>query len=385
MLASFCTTAVDIPCRRTRIRALFVRRCAPALIAVIVCPFGEFGGQLKPIAPRKVNGCLSPQGSEPAGASSTIHKGMDAMRIHRTLWLLTVAASLTGCRSNAGAGWSVWNPFSAWGKETAVASTDPTLPSQKFAATDKSSAPTGKTSVASATPSASRAATSAPAYTPPAAVARTAAATPTTPSYSAATTPAAPAYSPVAPSSSTPTTSMSNSLASGASAPMTGSTGPYNPNGYTPAAPVVAAESTPGVNRYGMPDRYATSTPSTTTTTTAPAMSATFPTPSYSTGGRYATYETPTSAATATAPAASTPQQVAPASATVNLTTPPGQYRPAGTSSYPVTSAEQVNVASLPEKPVATPPATTQPAGTTGYPSTGAPAPGSVYGVPSYR
>ena len=303
------------------------------------------------------------------------------MRTQRTLWLLAVTATLTGCRSNASTGWTVWNPLSAWGKETAVANAEPTLPSQKIAAATKSAAP-----AAAGNLSASPTVAAAPKYTPPAAVARTAAATPTMPSYSPGTASAAPAYASPTARHSTPAIPASNSLVSGMSAAAPNSTGPYNPNGYQPAAPVAAAETPAAVNRYGMPDRYASSTPA--PASTAPNGTPGEPaTPSYSTGGRYAGYETPATPVSAAAPiAAAAPQQVAPASATVNLANPPGYYRPAGTSSYPATGSEQVNVASLPEKPASTPPTNAAPAeAVSPYPSTGAPAPGSVYGAPSYR
>ena len=306
------------------------------------------------------------------------------MRTQRTLWLLAVVAVLTGCRSNAGTGWTAWNPFSAWGKETAVANAEPTLPSQKIAAATKSAAPAAVGNV-SASPTVAGA-TAAPKYTPPAVVARTAAATPTTPNYSAVATSAAPSYATPTARPSTPAVSASNSLVSGASAAAPNSTGPYNPNGYQPAAPVAAAETTAGVNRYGMADRYASSTPA--AASIAPSGTPVEATPpSYSTGDRYAGYETPASPVSAAAPIAATaPQQVAPASATFNLANAPGYYRPAGTSSYPATGAEQVNVASLPEKPASTPPVNAAPAeAVSPYPSTGAPAPGSVYGAPSYR
>ncbi|MEX2168800.1 MAG: hypothetical protein WD851_05795 [Pirellulales bacterium] len=303
------------------------------------------------------------------------------MRTQRTLWLLAVVAALTGCRSNTGTGWTVWNPFSAWGKETAVANAEPTLPSQKIAAATKSAAPAAA-GIVSASPTVATA-TAAPKYTPPAAVARTAAATSTTPNYSPVATSAAPVYAAPTARPSTPAIPASNSLVSGTSAAAPNSTGPYNPNGYQPAAPVAAAETTAGANRYGMADRYASNTPATASAAPSgtPVDAAT---PGYSTGDRYATYETPANAAPAATPTA--PQQVAPASATVNLANPPGYYRPAGTSSYPATGTEQVNVASLPEKPASTPPVNAAPAeAVSPYPSTGAPAPGSVYGAPSYR
>lgn len=320
------------------------------------------------------------------------------MRSHRTLLSLAVVAALTGCRSNPGGGWALWNPFSR-GADTAVASTDPKLPSQQFALADKSATPAANTSTASTANS------SAPAYTPPAAVARAAAATPTT---NSATTPSgAPSYTPPTGIAAKPA---SNSLASSGTSASTSPSGPYNPNGYSPAMSATT-ESSAGIDRYGAASRYDT-TASTSAPTTPMAMPPLESMPTSSPASdRYATYEpaatssapmtttspmppAPSTTPVASAPATTTPaptadsNNVSPASATVNITAPAGQYRPGGTTSYPL-NAEQVNVASLPEKPATTPAPTTSPEATSPgrYPSTGAPEPSSIYGVPapSYR
>lgn len=310
------------------------------------------------------------------------------MRTYRAFWLVAVFVSLSGCRSGGSAGWAVWNPF-AKSKDTAIAKTAPELPSQQVAT---SNAAAGKNSVASAIP-ATGTMSSAPPYTPPAAVARTAAATPTTthagtndaspyaaPATSASTMPSSPV-----PGATEPAVQTSTSLASGTGV---NPSGPYNPNGYQPPTTAAPARSA-DLNRYGSIDRYASTTspemPSQSSETSS--FSATSAQPS---GDRYAIYDSsataPPVASSPVAVSPVTPQPVTTASATVNLPAAPGQYRPAGTATYAVSNPEQVNVASLPEKPTGTTPTTTVPIETpSGYPSTGEPAPGSIYGVPSYR
>jgi hypothetical protein len=199
------------------------------------------------------------------------------------------------------------------------------------------------------------------------------------------------ASSPLAtnPTTTLPSASMPGQLAT-ATIPASPTSAPYDPNGYRPPAAMsplpasVAEASPPSVDRYQIAsaDRYGTS-PATSaavaaeptrsienTTTTAPT------TPSQATGDRYglglgaSTANPPVNspasqpstepyapAAMATT-AAPPPVSAAPAApnsaASVQLATPPGQYRPGGTSSYVGSAPKQtIEVATRPAAPAA--------------------------------
>jgi hypothetical protein len=136
--------------------------------------------------------------------------------------------------------------------------------------------------------------------------------------------------------------------------------GPYDPNGYQPSpaigsAPTVGEMPSTG-ERYAAPvaDRYAA------VPTNPPRPAAT---PSLD---RYAIpAETPP--ATPSSPSATSSAPVPYSAATVQLSAPPGQYRPGGTSNYTSDSATQpIEVAArpAPSNPTNVPEQPIEPAGT---------------------
>lgn len=324
----------------------------------------------------------------------------------RTMVLVLIAVGLAGCQSGP-----QWASSLAWWKHDAppedtslvARSAAPELPSAQVAPPQVSSAampPSAANLAAASTPPTVPAATMpqvpmTPAGMPVASYPTTAAAA-TIPPVAAAPQIPATATSPYA---MTPAPAVPNATAGVPNAATVAQTGPYDPNAYRPTTTPTTLATVASDDRYGagsgsaQADRYAAT----------PAVGQTPPV-----GDRYAAvpdryqYEAtppaasaPTPPAPATAPygddrygvAAATPaagmptaqypvseavSPAMPASATVQITSPAGQYRPGGTASYPVRSAsDEVEVATRPSPPATTLPSmpTNQPVPAT-YPAT---------------
>lgn len=313
----------------------------------------------------------------------------------RMLMIAGIVAGSVGCQS--GPRWAWWKRDQAPEDTSLVArSAAPTLPSA--ASTPQAIAATGLQPAAPPS-SANLAASGAPPAIPSISI-------PTTsPSTTIANAPLA-AYpsANVAPAASiaatSPVAAPAGSVSAGtplqsAAVASVPSTGPYDPKGYQPTTLLAATpagtpgSATPDPDRYSMaatdatlpptPDRYA---PAATPAVTPTGMdrygqvqpdryggSATTPqvgqSPAIAVQSMPATAAIAPPIATATAPMAAAPG----VAATVQLTSPPGQYRPGGTSSYTSGgSAQHVELAARPAPPVPsyapTPQAGASPTGT---------------------
>lgn len=266
------------------------------------------------------------------------------------LTLAALAAS-TGCQSSGGGSRWAWNPFSrSGGDEELVAESAPKLPTDGVTPEIE-----GLPEAAKSAPP--QAATLAQGETPPAVsgiaptIEAVASVVPTIdkPAPTPNTNPSSWSPYPSSPSANPQAAAPAATPAPTAVAANAG--GPYDPNGYKPQS--TAAPSTPGGDRYGLGNRYASSTPA------APESAAPFgdlpSTPAAPTtmGDRYAS----ASPAPTTPPAAATPSMPS--------TPPAGRYgQPAGTpiASAPVTP---------PSAPAAAEAITPPPAAASPYPSTG--------------
>jgi len=234
----------------------------------------------------------------------------------------------------------------------------------------------------------------------------------------------------VLPSLNKPAPTMPNSSMPSRSQPSTGS-GPYDPSGYQESAAVATATPSFPPNRYGSPDASASPSSPYRSVASAPAdagssalasppssppsspagryggvatatpMSSTtqgFPSPT-APAGRYPAVASasPAAVATPTASASPYPQAgispappvtpglgslpgtaVAPASAEVKIASAPGEYRPGGTTSYPVSVASRAAPGPAGSTPASYPatgaaPADNQPGSS--YPGSSSPAP----------
>ncbi len=350
---------------------------------------------------------------------------------HQANWsalLILALCGATGCQS-AGTRLARLNPWSRSAAETSViARSAPQLPSAQ--ATPAEGAPV----VATATPATGN---TAPGFSPASTstiAGAPSAAYPTTTSVPTATPGTAPAYPSTAPASAAPATPVSpTNTAVAASGP---GAGPYNPSGYQPTVQAKAPSFQP--DRYaGLGSRYGTVASATQAPSVTPSVAPATPSASY--GNRYGAVPsglgspanslatTPAASLTPTDSPVSTPlpaypssagqsspvtapsavasgnryglsappaapvsppsksspsSQVAsvqPAAAEVQLSAPTGQYRPGGTSSYPV------SVAARPEAPSSAYPTSAYP-GSTSSPA-GAPQamPTVPPATPSYR
>ncbi|HEY3394861.1 MAG TPA: hypothetical protein VGK58_19305 [Lacipirellulaceae bacterium] len=332
----------------------------------------------------------------------------------QAIWTLVIASivttGLSGCQSASR--WAWWTRDDS--TSSVVQSTAPTLPSE--AATPQAVEVPGL-EPASSPSAANLAAAQSPANVP----------NPWLPTSSAATLANAPlANYPV--TLATPGSSPAVSGTSPASQPTTPAiasvppSGPYDPNGYKSSEPLYAATSRQFQPAAGNPlriatesdDRYAlpsasnlagqvdpeypaiTNAPSTAATAeplvdryALPAVAANNSPEAGSNNSVAASNKSASEAAFASspAPAASQPTAVTSAigvapvtTATVQLSTPTGKYRPGGTSDYMGAGASQhIEVAALPaaDKPVS-------PAGTNGPSSTPAAAPAASGGIGTY-
>jgi ribonuclease E len=329
----------------------------------------------------------------------------------RTMVFALVACGLAGCQSGPN-----WASRLAWWKRDAppedsslvARSAAPQLPSAQVTPpqVSPSAVPPSAANLAAANTPAVAAAT--------AALPSTAASAPVA-SYPAVPNPTASAAAPAAcptansaaaanPASLPASASMMPTTPGAPPATVAAQTGPYDPNAYRPSTtlptvaatmPMAASDDNRYANGGSEPDRYAVTASAAAAsapaadrydssvpgrydypgTSTSQAVAATPPTPpavSSSVGDddRYGVAAAPVAAQSqqpavaATVPPAGVPvaQYPTPAAtgnatsavaATVQLSTPPGQYRPGGTLSYPIQSTGgQVEVASRPATPV---------------------------------
>lgn len=212
---------------------------------------------------------------------SLLSLGMTMNKFHfpsHTALALVVASLVvvnSGCRSASGSRWASLNPWSKPSSETALASSGEKLPSDGATPLIEGAEKT--------TPAASAVASLTPPTTGAPTPASEAAAAPAIPKIEKPGSALASKQPPTgAPSDSTAPPYVSKPAPSTAVA----SAGPYDPNGYQPAASTPAAPTEGGSDRYGLDNRYA-STPSVPSGfEDMPPLNT--PTPPAATGDRYA-------------------------------------------------------------------------------------------------